>query len=240
MKEHELAQLKALPLFNSLSEQRLKTLLRAGYLQKFPTGTALLTEGEQADFLYVLLEGTVQLGAQTMGDRQTTVEIVTPVDTFIIAAAVTDTVCLMTAHTLEPSRLLMIPATDLRAQITDDPQLAISLLAALSQNYRMLVRQLKDLKLRPGVERLGCYLLRLSHEQENETVIHLPVEKRLVAARLGMTPENVSRAFAALAEHGVRVERQQVHLDDIERLRARCRPDPLIDVFERDMRVAVD
>jgi CRP-like cAMP-binding protein len=52
--------------------------------------------------------------------------------------------------------------------------------------------------------------------------VRLPSERQLVAARLGMTPESLSRAFARLRSLGVIGRGQSVVIKDPKRLRAFC------------------
>jgi CRP/FNR family transcriptional activator FtrB len=57
----------------------------------------------------------------------------------------------------------------------------------------------------------------------------LPFEKRLLASLLGMTPENLSRSFAALAAHGVMTQRRAIVIKDREKLQRLANEDPLIE-----------
>jgi CRP/FNR family transcriptional activator FtrB len=91
-----------------------RELVRAAFLQRFPAHVVLITEGERADFLHVVVEGAVELFA-AHGGRETTIDIIHPVTTFILAAVVQDGVYLKSARTLAPSRILMIPAETVRS-----------------------------------------------------------------------------------------------------------------------------
>ena len=92
--------------------------------------------------------------------REITIAIVEPVATFILAAAVKDAVYLMSARTLEPCRLLMIPSANVRDAFDTDPSFARAMAIEFSTQYREIVKALKNQKLRTGVERLANYLLR--------------------------------------------------------------------------------
>jgi CRP/FNR family transcriptional activator FtrB len=59
--------------------------------------------------------------------------------------------------------------------------------------------------------------------------IVLPHEKRVLASLLGMSPENLSRAFASLSSYGVVVHGAEVSLGRPEALERLARPHPLID-----------
>jgi len=58
--------------------------------------------------------------------------------------------------------------------------------------------------------------------------VTLPVEKALLATRLGTTPENLSRAFANLRPAGVRTSGGTVTITDMAQLRTACASGPPI------------
>ena len=84
-------------------------------------------------------------------------------------------------------------------------------------------------KLRGCLERVANYLLAQSARQGDPHHIVLPYGKRVLASLLGMTPENLSRAFAQLADYGVQVRGPEIHLARPRALERLARPSPLID-----------
>ena len=227
--DHQLV--RDLDLFTGMESQRFDELMQASFLQRFPSGVQLITEGECCDFLHVVIEGRVELFASS-GGRQTTITFVEPVETFITAAAIKDSHYLMSARTLSPSRILMIPAANIRGIFDRDHVFARAVVRELASSYRGLVRTLKDQKLRSGVERLANCLLKLHRQEGGPVSMTLPVEKRVLASLLGMTPENLSRAFAALETHGVEVQGAEIRVTRPEHLEKFAKPDPLIDGME--------
>lgn len=240
MRPRDLEIIGALPCFEELDDEQLSLLTAGALLQRFPRETVLFEQGERADFLHVLVEGSVMLYGSTADGRETVIEILTPVDTFILAAALTDTPYLLSAKVLEPSNILMLPARTLREQLALQPKLALAMLASLASQFRRMVRQIKDLKLRTSTQRLAAFLLHLADPAVDGAVVELPVNKQVLASRLGMTPENLSRAFAALTEQEIQIKGRTVVVGSIDRLRTYCRPDTLIDDVERDLKVVPD
>ena len=156
-------------------------------------------------------------------------EIVHPIETFILAAVSREQDHLMSARTTEPSQILMMPSQDVRAVFQEDAIFARAVVRELAGRYRGLVKALKSQKLRTSAERLANYLIRSDIEQGSKGQFRLTLEKRALASFLGMTPENLSRAFAALAQHGVTVEGAEVRLAQPTELNAFAQPNPLID-----------
>lgn len=228
MRVTDASEIRQLRLLRGCPDETIESLLAAGFLQRFPRGVVLVREGEPADFLYILIEGLVELYGSN-AERETTTSFVRPVGSFILAAVLKDQVNLQSARTLESSRLLMIPAARVREAMARDLRFMSAVVAELATGYRDLVRELKNQKLRTGAERLANWLLRADRRSGGAGLIEIEVEKRALASRLGMTPESLSRAFQSLAAHGVRINGAVVRLDDPEGLARFAKPNPLID-----------
>jgi len=222
------------PVFQSLPADDLEVLLAGAVVHDLPAETILFSQGEKPDFLHILIDGRVGLIGVGMDDKQVVVEFMEPGESFILAAVLTDALYLMTAKVIQRSRVLLIPAGTLREHVSANAGLAVSMLASLSRHYRMLVRQIKDLKLYSATERLGCYLLALGEQgqgfagTDGPVTVTLPVEKALLATRLGTTPENLSRAFANLRPAGVKTSGSTVIITDMAELRKVCALGPVI------------
>jgi len=221
-------RIRDLAIFRNASDEIFDEAVSGAFLQRFPAGTTLLMEGDTVDFLYVLLDGAVELGAGWKS-RDSTLAILKPVSTFILAAVVLDSDALMSAVTLERSELLMIPGESLRRAMKSDASFGFAVSQELAGCYRGLVRSIKNHKLRDSTERLANYLLTQRARQGGQDTITLPHEKRVLASLLGMTPENLSRAFSKLSAQGVAVDGAKVRFDKVQALERYARPSPLID-----------
>src|SRR3990167_7470886 len=154
------------------------------FLQVFPPQLTLFAAGQQSDFLYVLVDGLVELYAVSAG-RETTMRIVEPVTSFILAAVVSDMPFLMSARTLMSSRVMLVPAALMREVIKQDAALMQATMQELAIGYRGLVRALTDMKLRQSGERLGNYLLEQSARLGDPVAFELNGEKRVLASQIG-------------------------------------------------------
>jgi len=224
----DLPQVRSLRLFESMSESNFDSLMHAAYLQNFPAHLDLIHEGDPADFLYVVIEGCVELYARSNG-RESTMGTVHPIGTFILAAVLKDAVFLMSARTLDKSKILLIPSENVRGAFRNDENFARAIVEELAYCYRGMVKEHKDIKLRTAVERLANRLLRFHAEQGGSGELLLPYEKRTIASLLGMTPENLSRALNTLKRYGVDVDGSTVRLGDLKSLETLAKPNKLID-----------
>ena len=228
MRAFDLPQVRSLGLFESMSDSNFETLMQAAYLQTFPAQLELISEGDPADFLYVVIEGCVELFAHS-GERESTMGMVHPVGTFILAAVLKDAVYLMSARTSKRSRILLLPSESVRDLFLRDDAFSRSIVVELASCYRSIVKEHKDLKLRTAVERLANRLLRYHVDQGETGTVRLPHDKRTLASLLGMTPENLSRAFGTLKAYGVVVDGGSVKFEDLPGLKTLAKPNPLID-----------
>jgi CRP/FNR family transcriptional activator FtrB len=227
----EKPEIARLPLFREMREEERERIFSGSFLQVFPPQLTLFELGQRPDFLHVLVDGLVELYASTAG-RDTTMRIVEPVTSFILAAVVTDMPYLMSARTLEASRILLVPAALVREVVKEDCALMQATMRELALAYRDLVRALADMKLRQSAERLGNLLLLQERRQGGKGNVQLRAEKRLLASLLGMTPENLSRAFGVLSGHGLEVDGARIRITDRAALEAFARLDPVPGDFE--------
>jgi CRP/FNR family transcriptional activator FtrB len=223
---------RQLPLFRDVDEANFDALIAAGYLQRFPAGVVLLHEGEQPDFLYVLVDGHIAFFAGDR-DRETTISTLSPPAAFILAAVIVDGVYLKSARTLTPSTVVLIPADAVRDVFLRDPAFARATVVELACRYRTVVKDLKNQRLRSAVERLANWILAQDADYGGRGKFRMDVEKRALAGQLGMRPENLSRSFAELAEHGVVVDGPAITIKNRAALIAFAQPNPLIDDREK-------
>ena len=224
--------LRLTPVFEALDDRLIDALAAISRETTLPEGEELCRQGAPPTLLYVLLEGQVALWGTAPDGSAAVVEVMRPPDYFVLASVLTRLPYLMTARTVSPARLVMIEADGLHRLLEREVALANALLRAEALNFRALVRQVQDLKLRTAAQRLGCYLLALTNDADTSVArFRLPFDKRLLAARLGCRQENLSRAFAALRDVGVETHGSRVILHDIPALRAFAVPDESSDPY---------
>ena len=228
MRPDEIEEMRKLSLFTGVNETLTDELLRASYLQRFPAYVELAREGDPADFLHVVIDGQVEIFS-AYRDRETTVSVLGPGHSFIVAAVILDKVYLKSARSLSPSRVLLVPSAAVRKVFAADGAFARALAQELAHAYRGLVKELKNQKLRSSMERLANWLLAQDLETGRTGHFVLPFEKKILASRLGMAPEVLSRSFASLIPYDVSVRGTTVEIRDVEALRKLAKPASTID-----------
>jgi CRP/FNR family transcriptional activator FtrB len=228
VRQTEWTLVRALPLFKDMSEEHFQTLIAAAFLQRFPQHVMLIKEGELPDFLHIVIDGSVELFSAHDG-YETTLDIIRPVTTFILAAVIRDEVYLKSGRTLSPAQVLMIPAATVRDVFGHDAAFARAIVNELAERYRGIVRALKNEKLRTSAQRLANWILQVDVEQGGRHQIDLQFDKRVLASSLGMTPENLSRNFTLLTKYGVKRSGRDIVIEDTLALESFAKPNSLID-----------
>lgn len=194
------------PLFSGLSEVALSELVSKASIVAKPNRATLFLQGDPVDCFYLIIEGWVKLSRLTPGGEQAVIAVFAPGETVGEVAMLSLREFRATAELVAPARLLAFPAKQFIATLRDNGDLALNMLASISRHVQYLNQQSEQLQAKTASQRVGNFLLPLIHERNGSTVVHLPYDKSLIAARLGMKPETFSRALAKLRQIGVRAE----------------------------------
>ncbi len=221
--------LSKIPLFSGLSPEYAEKLSPHLYETNIEKGDFLFKEGTIADKLHIIVEGSVQIIASGIKGQQTVLEILYPGDSFLLAPVLTSQAYLVSAQVLENAQIIGVPGLILTKLIREEGDFALHMLTSLSGQFRTMVRQVKDQRLRTTTQRLAAYLLEQARANSDRNCFTLPLTKRLMASWLGMTPERLSRSFNALKEYGVEVDGNQIYLSAPVELRHFCGFDEVFD-----------
>ena len=126
------------------------------------------------------------------------------------------------AKVVSDARIVAVEAEPFLAQLTSEFDLVLAMMGGMSRHLRVLLYQISELKLKSTAQRLGGFLLSLTEADDGEIVVELPYDKRLLANRLGMKPESLSRALAKLREIGVQDVEGVLTIADVGSLRDFC------------------
>lgn len=221
----DLALVGAVPLFAGLPFASLSALLADARVREHARGATLFLQGDPADRFFVVLDGWVRLYRETPDGAEITIALFARGESFAEAAMLGPGRFPVCGVVAEPSRLLHVPASSFLGALDADRMLCRNLMASMARRLQAFVRQIEALSRRSTVERLAAFLVKLCEGRRPPVVIELPLDKTLVAARLGMQPETLSRAFARLRRLGVTTAGHAIRIEDIDALRGLAEPD---------------
>jgi CRP/FNR family transcriptional activator FtrB len=213
-----------LPLFEGVGRPELARLLQFATVQRYAPGTVLFHQGDQPDKLHIILSGTVEIFSNG-NKREWGVMLMNAGDVFMPASVLFREPYTTCARTLGFCRMLLIDAERVRAEAATSTQFAMHLSRVMAGQFRVAIRQVVDLKSRNAAQRLGSFLLKIVDSSSSPSP-ELPMRKRNLAARIGMTPETLSRTLQILADNGLVVRGRQIIVRDREKIEEFCGPEP--------------
>ena len=201
------------PLLSAAGPETRAGLLAHASVVAVPRGTTILAQDTPADRLLILLQGSVGLSTAEEGGAATMVEIIAAGDALSIAAVLLQVPHPVSAMALAPCRLLTIPAEEFRAATAADAALSRAAMEQMARQWRLLVDQVVDLKTRDATQRAARFLLHRLPAQRG--AVEIPEPRGAIAAKLGMTPESLSRALHGLEAAGLlRLHGRRVDVPD--------------------------
>ena len=209
-----------LPLFQQLSEDEIAGLAAGTREIRLSKGQILFQKGSLLDGFHVAVQGQIKLAFSSSRGNEKVVSIVEPGQSFGEAMMFMEKPSPVFAQALEDSRLLHIAKHSLFAAIDRDSAFARRMLAGLSIRLHGLIEDVENYSLRSSTQRLIGFLLQLAEAPAGGPVAFaLPASKHVIASRLNLTPETLSRILHGLAEAGlIEVRGRSITVLDIERL----------------------
>lgn len=214
------ALLQHTTLFANLDHAHITDLVSQTSIKTCPKNYMLFAHEEDAQWFYLVAEGWVKLFRETLDGNEAVIDIFTDGHVFGETSLFGNGRYSSSAQVIEDATLLVLPLSALRQLIEREPKVALNMLDSMTRFRQQQERELEHRSLQNAPQRIGCFLLRLCKpEQETDVTLHLPYDKTLIAARLGMKPETFSRALARLREEtGIAVSGASVHISNIARL----------------------
>lgn len=212
-----------LPLFQELGPEQI-TAVAAGVREKRLTrGEMLFQKGDAARGFFVVLGGQIKLAFPSSQGNEKVVEILGSRQSFGEAVMFMDRPYPVFAEALTDATLLFIDQAVVYELLTRDASFARKLLAGLSHRLHGLVQDVESYSLRSSAQRVIGYLLQQCPEgdaKRSNVELTLPTSKQVIASRLNLTPETLSRVFHDLTERGlIQVSGKIVSIVSVDLLR---------------------
>jgi CRP/FNR family transcriptional regulator len=193
------------PFLRVLPEPALRELGRAMRHRRFEKGELVALAGDPIEHLVVVARGRLKVVRSTAGGREQVVrtlgpgEFVGELGLFAPARHGGDLVA------MQPTDACLVPRQAVQDLLGRFPEVAPRLVEALARRLAEAEQAIEDLGLRDVGQRLAAELLRAAGDGPTGggLRVRLPVPWVEVAARLGTTPESVSRRLGALADAGI-------------------------------------
>jgi CRP/FNR family transcriptional regulator, cyclic AMP receptor protein len=184
-----------------LGQALLSQLAKRGVARTFRERTVLVTEGENTDALYIILEGRVRAYVSDASGREAVLSVMGPGEYFG-EVALDEGPRSASVITLDPCRLIVVPRVEFAQFLEDHPEFAHHFINKLIQRIRTLTQSVRSLSLMDAYGRVARLLLESSVKEGALQFVPERLTQADIASRVGCSREMVSRIFKDLVTGG--------------------------------------
>lgn len=210
MNTEAIAELQSAQAFEAVDLMSLRKIAEGAFFHQLPQGLTLFSEGAPPEFVFVLLDGTVQ-AISHLGQNDATLAIIRPIALLGASDVVLERAFRQTVRTISRmAKVIMLRSENIMAALRTDPQFALAFTRFIAEEANALAYDLKVQKTLNATERLARWVL----DNITDDEMQLPFSKYMLASIVGSRPESLSRSIATLEKHGLVVDGHQVRIVD--------------------------
>ena len=187
--------IKEIPLFSELTEEQVKSVYAQMQVRQYTKGSIVFYEGDEGEYLYVLLEGTVKLFKTS--PKGTTIHMHNFVAPEMVALFPTlERIPFpATCEFLTDGAIGLLPLDKLYGCL-NNTKLALSLISSLLKRMKILAELLHKETIYSSEAKIADFIL-------NNASIFERLKNNEIASILNMTPETLSRILTKLKKEKV-------------------------------------
>lgn len=209
-------------LFSGLDQDDFDTLVLGVSAVELDKGEVLFHRGDKASNFYFLDAGLIELNLIAATGEKKVLEVVSPGRTFAEAIAfMREQKFPVTAEALADSMLCQIPIRAYIDLIYTNPDACMRLLSDVCRHLHARVREIENLTVQNARSRLTSYLLdHIVDTDDDEATVRLELPRHVIASRLSIQPETLSRLLRNMVNEGVlTIEDRVIFVHSLARLR---------------------
>jgi len=209
-------------LFGDLEPAQLDTLLQHTRSTVLEEGQVLFEQQRPAKEIFMLQSGQVKLARISPEGQEKVIDVISPGNTFAEAIMFSGaSVYPVTAAALCTSKLLCFEAATYAGILHQSTDACFAIMAQMSRRQHWLIAEIDRLTLHNATFRIVAYLLdQIPSTHFGSSEVNLNTPKHVVASRLSMTPETLSRTLSRLSRDGlIDINEHSIVLKDLGQLR---------------------
>ena len=209
-------------LFSGLEQDEFDALVEKTTRVTLEKGEILFHQGDTATCFYFVETGHVELNLLARTGQKKVVEVLGPGRTFAEAVAfMRGHKYPVTCEAVTDAVLCRVPNQAYVDLVYANPDACMRLIGDICQHLHARVREIERLTIQNAHSRLVSYLLdHVVASNEDEATIRLDLPRHVVASRLSVTPETLSRLLRNLVDEGiVTIEDRLIFVHSLGRLR---------------------
>ncbi len=203
------------------SLELIESLKKAGRTKTFKASVEIFAEGEQADFLPVILSGKVKMIHFLEAGKEVIIGIFDQGEMFAVPPVFDGEPYPATAVAMEKSKILLLYRKDFLRLLEESSEFSFIVISWMCEMLREKTAAIQNLATASPEHRAGNVIVRLSKNETAQTApVTIKVRRQDIAEMAGLTTETTIRAVRKLADKNlIKIERGKIIIDDIEPLR---------------------
>jgi len=218
MATDKFAAVRSITFFEGLPDEKLARIADIAVIKHYDKGEVLFEADVPAHGFFAPVSGRVKIYRTSPSGKEHILHVFGPGEAFGEVPVFEGRTFPAHAQALEACQALFFPRRDFENLIRKDPDIAMKMMAMLSQKLRLLVNKIDDLSLKETPARVASYLLLLRSSQDSDT-LRLDLPKGQIAFYLGTIQETLSRIFKRLTdEEVIAINGREITIINRERL----------------------
>lgn len=207
------------PIMAALGQTALTRMLDLATTVRFEARDILFREDEQADAFFCVLSGYVRLYRLSRDGREADIRICGPGDSFAECLLYLGPNHRYNAQAADGVTLARFELSKVCAAAEEEIEISRAIMQSLARHLVSTMDCVANDRLQTAPQRVAHFLLNNCSKEGRSASIRLPFQKNLLAGKLGLAPEALSRAFSSLRRAGVTVRGRLIQIDDINALK---------------------
>jgi CRP-like cAMP-binding protein len=197
--------LRRCQLFDGLCDARLADVAALTRERHYLRNEYVFHKRDRPAGLYVVVTGRIKESCQSFDGSERILDVRMPCQTFGDAALLLDAPYPYFCVALVKTHVLLVERRGVLALLESEPGFAARMLGMLSYRMHNTLKDIEAYSLKTPLQRLAGFLIGLQADSDagDAAPVALPYAKGVIASRLGMTAEALSRALRDLAEVGI-------------------------------------
>lgn len=194
--------LRNTPLFSSLTPHQLHEISSHITTIQLKEDEILFNQGDSYHSFYLVVSGLIKLFRHSVSGQEKIIELEGAGKTFAEALMFNEQPHYpVTAKAMKDTVLFKINALHFRNLLLDSPETCMSVMSDLSYRLHALLKEIDNLSLLTGRNRISMFLLDQALTKGNEFDLEIP--KNVIASMLSLKPETFSRILKELCNKQV-------------------------------------
>jgi len=204
--------------FGRLPHATVEAILEGATLSSHEEHDVLFRQGDSIDDVFFVISGLVRLYRLGKEGREADVAVFPKGEMFAENAMFLGRRATASAEAAEASIILRLDGRKLRQLAAVDPEVGQALIEHLCHRGKMTEDLLAEDRLLTAPQRVASYILSHCPNGSTSFSFRLPFQKNVLAGKLGLAPEALSRAFSTLRLSGVSVKGRVIEIRDRQAL----------------------